>query len=88
MIWDWGWTWKNIEVVGSKIAIDASEVTSVSDNNTGRYQGTGVRALEYYDVLMLTCIAKSSHWQFLILFSKRSRWCFEFKRKTEFVLEL
>jgi hypothetical protein len=44
MIWDWGWTWKNIEVVGSKIAIDASEVSNVADKDTGRYQGTGVSA--------------------------------------------
>ena len=42
MIWDWGWTWKNIDVEGSEIAIDASEVTNSPDNDTGRYQGTGV----------------------------------------------
>jgi hypothetical protein len=43
MIWDWGWTWKNIDVRGSKIAIDASEVTDVPNEDTGKYQGTGVR---------------------------------------------
>jgi hypothetical protein len=50
MIWDWGWTWKNIEVVDSKIAIDASEVANAPDPNTGRYQGTGVRVFNRYHI--------------------------------------
>jgi hypothetical protein len=47
MILDWGWTWKNIDVMGSKIAIDASAVSDAPDSDTGRYQGTGVRALKW-----------------------------------------
>ena len=43
MLWDWGWTWKNIDVQGAKIAIDASDTGSAPDPNTGRVQGTGVR---------------------------------------------
>jgi hypothetical protein len=42
MLWDWGWTWKNLTVMNSEIAIDTTAQSASRDPNTGRYQGTGV----------------------------------------------
>jgi hypothetical protein len=42
MIWDWGWNWKDITVINSKVAIDATSHGDKPDNDTGRIQGTAV----------------------------------------------
>jgi len=41
MIWDWGWTWKNIDVQNADIAIDATAMGD-PDPFTGLPQGVGV----------------------------------------------
>lgn len=40
MLWDWGFTWKNISFIDTGIGIDAHK--SGMDSNTGRVQGVGV----------------------------------------------
>jgi hypothetical protein len=42
MIWNWGWTWKSIDVENSEVAIDATNEADEEDPFTGRIQGIGV----------------------------------------------
>ncbi|KAF2420339.1 pectin lyase-like protein [Tothia fuscella] len=41
MLWDWGWTFKNITVSNSQVAIDTTSQSDSPDSNTGRLQGVG-----------------------------------------------
>lgn len=42
MIWDWGWTWKNIDVQNAEVAIDATAMSIAPNAQTNRPQGVGV----------------------------------------------
>jgi hypothetical protein len=41
MIWDWGFTWKNINVLSCWVAIDCTNVGGVSNQGTGSNYGDG-----------------------------------------------
>jgi hypothetical protein len=42
MIWDWGFTWKNIDVRFSKVAINATGKGKDETSKLGQEQSTGV----------------------------------------------
>jgi hypothetical protein len=45
MLWDWGFTWKNIEIEDAQVGFNATGKGIDKDSKTGEYQSTGVRAL-------------------------------------------
>jgi hypothetical protein len=55
MIWAWHFNFHDIDVEGSEVAIDATEVSPVPDPETGKYQGTGVSGELLFLFIALGC---------------------------------